>query len=801
MAADPAVLSGCLPDPVAAGSVRAKFVDCTDELPDGQLVSGRVGDIVLENARVKLIIRAFGEGYYFMRSSPGGIVDATHVGGEDLVKEILPIVELNRAAFDEIVITEAGDDGPAEVVVRGPIAPLPLLSAAVTTAAVPGILEQHYILEPDSNKLLIRSYLFQDASKQERTVTVGDGFLMGGKVDSWVPGKGNIEGTGRVELIATTGTTTSYGFAYRAEDVPALQYVDIVGVKLALGPTKSLGSPDPVERWLILGDGSPASVTSQAWAIRGIPTGTLEGTTGANLDVVVNDGDSPITRGRADANGKFSFDLPAGTYDVWSEQLGRVAGTKNSVTISAGAKQMVDLDSGAAGTLSLTVEDAGGTRVPARVQLIGDNTRIEYADASGELNAQLAPGDYTIVVSRGIEYDAYTATGVTISDGQSTPLAAVLDRVVDTSGWIAVDTHLHSEMSLDSQVTLNDRLRAIAAEGVEVAISTDHDFVTDYSSVVDHLGLGAFVHAQVGVEMSTIAWGHVNTWPLQPDYDKAGGHAIDWYDSPPSDVFQQMRDRGVGVIQINHPYSSTSGFFKTIELNGATLTAGLDPAVLGFPDADLSILNFDAVEVANSFDREGFDATLATWLAMVQAGHPAAATGSSDSHGAGRYPGLSRTYVYVGPGNDDPATVDMDALNAAIRARKVTVSQGAFVTASIVDPTSGNPSAVGAMTNLSGQTDATLAIKVQAPPWMPLAKIVIYNGTQLADEIILDDQDTAAVRYDAQVAVPISATGDSFFVVLVRPAGAGAPVLGTPDGSFTNPLMYDADGDGSWTAN
>ena len=59
--------------------------------------------------------------------------------------------------------------------------------------------------------------------------------------------------------------------------------------------------------------------------------------------------------------------------------------------------------------------------------------------------------------------------------------------------------------------------------------------------------------------------------------------------------------------------------------------------------------------------------------------------------------------------------------------------------------------------------------------------------------------DTAAVRYDQTVTVPIDGT-DTFFVVRVNPAGAGSPVLGTPDASFTNPLLVDADGDGSWTA-
>src|SRR5688572_2462438 len=85
--ADPAVATGCVPAAPGAGAVRAKPGACVDELPDGRLVSGRVGDLLIENDRMKVVIRGFGEGYYLMGTKPGGIVDAASAGGEDLVKE------------------------------------------------------------------------------------------------------------------------------------------------------------------------------------------------------------------------------------------------------------------------------------------------------------------------------------------------------------------------------------------------------------------------------------------------------------------------------------------------------------------------------------------------------------------------------------------------------------------------------------------------------------------------------------------------------------------------------------------
>ena len=65
--------------------------------------------------------------------------------------------------------------------------------------------------------------------------------------------------------------------------------------------------------------------------------------------------------------------------------------------------------------------------------------------------------------------------------------------------------------------------------------------------------------------------------------------------------------------------------------------------------------------------------------------------------------------------------------------------------------------------------------------------------------IDLNASDTAVVRYDQTVNIPITST-DDFFVVLVDEAGDGRPVLPNPGPSFTSPLLFDADGDGFWTA-
>ncbi len=798
--ADPAVVTGCSKEPPAAGTSRAKRIDCPEELPSGLLVSGRVGDVLLENDQVKVVIRGFGEGYYMMGTRPGGIVNAARRGADDQIKEILGVFGLQGGGADEVVITEAGDDGPATLVVRGPATPVPFIQAAIDNPPVAMIVEQRYILEPDTDALEIETVLYPDGD--DGNVEVGDALFFGGAIESWAPGRGPIAGSGSVEFVASTGDRgTSYGLVYPPGQPPAIRWADIANVKLGFGPTRTLGNPAPIDRWLVIGDGSAASVTDRAWTLRGETTGSVHGTTAPDVNVMVTDAnDAPITIAHSDDTGAYHVVLPVGSYLLQAQSPGRAPGATQAASVSAGGDDALDLPAGGSGTLSITVRDGDSNPIPARVAIHQNGERrIEYAGADGTLVLPLAPGnDLVVNVSRGMEYDAYTVDPLVITDGQTTTVNATLNRVVDTDGWIAVDTHIHSEMSTDSQIDLRSRLRAIAAEGIEVPISTDHDFVTDYGPVVAELGLSDFLKPQVGVETSSLTWGHVNTWPLVPDYDHAAGNAVPWYGHSPGEVYALMRQRGDNVIQLNHPRSGMNGNFDAINFDDDTAMAGAEPSDLGLPDSsNLSDFDFDALEVANALDKDQFDKALRDYLALVSVGHPAAATGSSDSHGRSAFVGESRTYVWVGPGNDDPRTVDLDAVNRAIEARKVVIGQGSFVTAAIVDPGTGQPVAPGDLVNLQNQTDATVHIRLQAPPWMPLDHITVYNGRQVATMLTLDPNDTSVVRYDGDITLPI-ADGDGFFLILVTAAGPGTPVLGDVAGSMTNPLLYDHDGDGAW---
>jgi len=781
LVADPAVELGCVPGPVGPRT-RAKVVACAEELIGGRLAAGRIGDFVLENDRLRVIIRGPGEGFYLHGSSGGGIVDAASSGGEDLVKELLPAVDLAGGAFDELVIVEAGDDGPAELVVRGPATGLDIVQAALSREPPRIIIEHHYRLATGASELELETRVVPQPGTETTPHELYDALFFGGRAPAFLPA-GSV-GAG---IIATSGTTTSYGLVHPAGT--QAQLIDLAGIRLALGPDVDAAG---VKRWLVVGDGSVSSVTERAWALREIELGVVSGTTAPGVEIVVLAGGAPVTIARADASGAFRAAIPPGDYMLRAEAIGRVPGPEVAITSTAGGEASTTIPAGSTGTLTISVRDGVAMPIPARVVLVpqgGGDDRIEWIGATGDATFALPPGMWRVSVTRGLEYEAFVANNVSIIDGQTTPIAASLAHVVDTAGWISLDTHLHSELSTDSTFPIDDRLRAVAAEGVEVPVSSDHDVIVDYAPIIAELGLGSWLGSLVGSETSSLIWGHINSWPLVLDPTRTGGGGVRWHTRAPGEVFDALRAGGASIVQVNHPRAGTTSLFDAIDLDPATLTGRRDPADLGLPaTADLSDLSFDAVEVANGAAE--FEEVFDDWLGLVAAGHPAAATGSSDSHGPSAFAGEARTYVFVGLGNDNPATADPLAIVEAIRARRVVIGTGAFVTAGIV--TAAGTSLPGDTVDITGLAQVTLRIRVQAASWQPLAVVRIFEGTREVRAITLDSNDIAPVRFDADVSVP-APTASTSWVVRVDPAGPGEPVLGTPLPAFTNPVFGHVD--------
>jgi hypothetical protein len=342
----------------------------------------------------------------------------------------------------------------------------------------------------------------------------------------------------------------------------------------------------------------------------------------------------------------------------------------------------------------------------------GAALNVIFSD-TGEGERPLPPGAYHVTVGRGFEYSAHEQD-ITITDKKTEAVLAPLTRVVATKGWIAADLHLHAVPSSDAPSRLADRVRSLAATGVEVAVATDHNAVTDYAPTIRELGLGARVAPVIGDEVTTRdqLFGHFNVFPLA-----AGAPPLAWKNTLPSRIFAAARaSQPYGaqtIIQVNHPRMSDIGYFELLRMDPTDIPGWLARA----PLADMG---FDTIEVFNGdhyANMPRVEQCLRDWYALLNAGFRPVATGNSDSHKVTfQEAGVPRTLVALD--RDDPAAFDERAFVGAIRAGRVVVSSGPFVQLEAQGKSIGSTIDAG---------EVEIVVRVDAPAWVDVDRVELYR--------------------------------------------------------------------------
>jgi hypothetical protein len=556
-----------------------------------------------------------------------------------------------------------------------------------------------------------------------------------GNVPTWAEGQGFVTrgGSFRTEFVARE----AYGIAYalRAESGKLLARFDAPESGFfepaTDGETPELVPPDrPTSRRVILlatavgSLGRAVSALLPAGAQRVQPPAGLPPE--ARIDLgrcgVGNKAGSVYARFHAE-DGEIA--LPEGCFQMRLTAPGHTAGPWFAPGAAVGRTLSPS------GTLRFAVTDKlSGKPLPARVLVRGIKGAADPdwgtdADRGGALNVVYAdagagerpvpPGKYHVTLGRGFEYTA-VEKDVEVFAGKSVEVAAALERVVDTKGWIAADLHLHAMPSPDAPQPLADRVRALVATGVEVGVATDHNKITDYQPVIRELGVGAWLASVVGDEITTRdpAWGHFNAFPLP-----AGSEPLPYRALPPQAIFAAARAAGTlgaeTVVQLNHPRMGGIGYFELTRFD----RDDVDGWQRRVPVADLG---FDAIEVFNG-DHYALlhkvDECLRDWYALLDAGRRFTATGNSDSHRLSFHePGVPRNLVAVP--DDDPAHFDEKAFIAAVRKGRVVVSSGPFVRMEANGKGLGEAVPAGAV---------TVSIEVEAPPWVDVDRVeLIHRG-------------------------------------------------------------------------
>jgi hypothetical protein len=402
-----------------------------------------------------------------------------------------------------------------------------------------------------------------------------------------------------------------------------------------------------------------------------------------------------------------------------------------------------------------------------------------------------------VSVTRGFEYIPFLGS-IEIKAGETANLEAVLVHAVDTTGYLSVDMHVHAGPSGDNKITIPERIETVAAEGLEVVVSTDHEAVIPWQPGIDAAGLGDWVATVLGEEVTATVPEHINAFPFEPRFDlDARGGPVRWYGMDISHVFAAIRERGASIIQLNHPRNDCA-YMCLIDYNRATGEANLThPEYLGLQPGDsLWSWNFDSIEYMNGNDRVFMDpkkpkstGTFEDWMSFINLGHRIAGVANTDAHDYG-VPGSPRTYFPSS--TDNPAEFKLDDLVNAIKQGRVLASSGSFARVLVNGEFGMGDTAVA-----HGQT-VDLWLHVESIPQIDVTRVKVFVNCDQVINVALPPGDDV-VRYDGHVSVPVEK--DSQIVVM----GFGKnrlPLnfpqfnpLGVPRFT-TNPIYVDVSGDG-----
>jgi hypothetical protein len=510
-----------------------------------------------------------------------------------------------------------------------------------------------------------------------------------------------------------------------------------------------------------------------------------------------------------------SIPLPEGTYSVRvhafpaaREGVFRREASKPGVPTSAWSIEVPAL-----GSMTVRLRDSKGAPVPGKISFIGvapgespyftpENPVLTgrawqtmknsvYPGKDGE-TVQLPTGIYLAVAARGPAYSR-EARIIEIFAGENPDADFVVDKVLDMPGLIPVDTHMHTQYS-DGQVKIAERLKGLVAEGIEVAVAADHNYITDYRPELERLGLARELAVILGSEVTGRGGNiHFNRYPLVARPDEPGNGAISVEDSTPSLLFDMTRkENPAGLIQVNHPRSQGLGYF---------LTYNLDPKTAAAADAPF-VMDFDVMEAMNGARHNAANrATIEDWFHFLNRGYSVRIVGTSDAHGQdGGEPGYSRTYVlYSGAKGTG---LDVPALMRSIKAGRSFVSNGPIVAVRA----NGKSTFGDTLTAKGGRV--AIDLEVKAAPWIDVAEVRLVVNGERHDPIPVGGRGEASVaslRYRGRAELNLER--DSWIAVEVIGRRTLYPTIQQRSGSgriqdaaipyaLTNPIYVDIDGDG-----
>ena len=645
------------------------------------------------------------------------------------------------------------------------------------------------------------------------------------------------EATGVDYAYAQKFDGTPGSFALISGVLVVLHTDSVLGALLGAPPAFKvpLGGSGTFTRYFAVGDGSGTAAKLDD-RINNVATGALEGCISAGGVPVagarVSVGAFLLSTAPASSPGSaslvqvletrpgpcpnYSGSVSAGPYRIVAGleghlyENGLVVPFPHLLTVTAGTTVTHDVDLPAAGSLQVNVSDESGQPVPARISVVGFDpspervrpgpelpafggstlgllndvddripfglTAVAHADANGSANLVLEPGAslYHVYVSRGTEYSAWrTPAPVTITGGAVTVVNATITRVVDTPGFVSSEFHVHGIRSADSRISDVHRVEAYTGEGIENVVMTDHHVHTDLNPAIADAGMGDFLHATIGEEITSFDYGHFNAYPLKidpdsphgtfaPDGTQLSGGSTDWaqaappgmdfpiygaFNATPAQILDLARNGPLSLpastVQINHISShftplkiDTSLVPPADGLNDAGRAARRLPSTGAVPNL---FQHFPALELWNGDRRRDqsqfLEDRIGIWFNLLNQGMRTTFIADTDSHRfTSQESAGARTWT-ASP-TDTPSAIDPADVAAAVDAGRAVGGQGIYVQTRLAATDGSGDSADLTLAGKTTMSDALgeveLEITVQSPAWAQWDRIEIYRNAPTA---------------------------------------------------------------------
>ena len=591
------------------------------------------------------------------------------------------------------------------------------------------------------------------------------------------------------------------------------------------------------EETIFVGDqASVASVTNQLFTQAAIIQGRAPAHSAVHL---LSSAGAGISHQRVGSDGHFSFRAPPGDYVLKHRASANRSveselqhGTRTTDIGLLALPQIARLKLPRGSAMRLVFNGINGTKSPdfadrlTDYSVAGDDSvfrtdrlaQVFLAGVDSDLESvELAPGDYEVLATRGLEYSVEKSKFSLEAGDSKTLQINEPNREVTTPGFIAADLHVHAGDSFDNTSSNSERVRTFVAEHGEIMVNTEHDVVVDFAPLVKAMGVDNKIASLTGIEMTSLlpteempyTGGHVNFFPFSPKPLEYRNGMIPHEGRRLREVLHDVRQRhSNSVSQLNHPRRNLSlsdgapdNYRKLIDDGSYLDHMGVaaypynpqqplssppnNTLIETHPQTGIRDLDFDAIEVINPGGRdhnERIQAVRRDWMSFLLQGEHITGTANSDSHHGSQQVAVPRNMVAVS--QDHVTQFSQAEFFESIKKGNVYGTSGPMLEISLNGKQMGET-----MTGPNGELELSLS----AASWIPLETAEVQVNGHTIQTLDLKDQ--------LSWKIALEFTQDAFVTVEVH-----GPVNETyaklyPENkpyAFSNPIYVDANGDGNW---